>query len=81
MSEEIPVSTAAYIAKDHGYDQVIIIARKVGEIGKEHVTTYGVDKENCHVASRIGDFLKNKVMEWEKKPVISDSLSARSHRE
>ena len=77
---EIPVSTAAYIAKDHGYDQVIIVARKIGEDGGEHVTTYGVDKENCDVAARIGDFLKYKIMGW-KNPIMSDSLSAGGHRE
>lgn len=58
----IPIWTAKDIAKDYGYDQVIIIARKVGE--GEHCTTYGVDKANCDVAARIGDFLKFKVMGW-----------------
>lgn len=61
----IPIWAAKDIAKDYGYDQVIIIARKVGE--GEHCTTYGVDKENCGVAARIGDFLKFKVMGWERE--------------
>jgi hypothetical protein len=61
----IPIYAAKDIAKDYGYDQVIIIARKVGE--GEHCTTYGVDKENCGVAARIGDFLKFKIMGWERE--------------
>lgn len=58
----IPISEAKLIADRYGYDQVVIIARKVGE--GEHCTTYGVDKANCDVAARCGDFLKFKVMGW-----------------
>lgn len=61
----IPISAAESIAKKYGYDQVIIIARQVNH--GEHCTTYGVDKENCAVAARIGDFLKYKVMSWVKE--------------
>jgi hypothetical protein len=60
----IPVSAAGDIAKKYGYDQVIVIARKTGEGGGEHVTTYGVNREHCGVAARIGNFLKHKVMGW-----------------
>ena len=63
----IPIAAAKRIAKQYGYDQVIVIARKVGEDPDphgEHVTTYGVDRANCDVAARIGDFLKHKVMGW-----------------
>jgi hypothetical protein len=63
----IPILAANAIALDYGYDQVIIIARKVGEGGGEHCTTYGVDKANCDVAARCGDFLKHKVMGWHKE--------------
>jgi hypothetical protein len=66
MSKPIPISEGKRIAKLYGYDQVVIIARKVDPNGGEHVTTYGVDKENCSVAARIGDFLKFKVMGWVK---------------
>lgn len=66
----IPIFTAKRIAEQYDYDQVIIIARKVGEAGDdycgEHCTTYGRDKVNCEVASRIGEFLKFKVMGWER---------------
>ena len=62
----IPISAAKKIAKDFDYDQVIIIARKVGEGGNEHVTTYGVDKANCQVAAHLGNFIKREVMKWNK---------------
>ena len=62
----IPISKAKEIADEYGYDQVIIIARHVGDSGGEHCTTYGKDKDNCAVAARIGDFLKYKVMGWVK---------------
>jgi len=60
--KRIPISAAKLIADKYGYDQVIVIARKVGQ--GEHCTTYGVDRENCAVAARAGDFLKLKVMGW-----------------
>lgn len=65
--KRIPISTAENIATRYGYDQVIIIARKVGEEGGEHVTTYGKNKEHCRVAALIGDHLKYEVMGWVKE--------------
>lgn len=66
MTKDIPISAAKKIADSYGYDQVIVIARKVGPegVGREHCTTYGVDKVHCAVAAQIGDFLKHKVMGW-----------------
>jgi hypothetical protein len=55
------------VAEKYGYDQVIIIARKVGEepdLHGEAVTTYGVDKEHREAAAMTGYFLKHKVMQW-----------------
>ena len=63
----IPIHAARHIAEHYGYDQVIIIARKVGDKGGEHCTTYGRDKANCEVAARCGDFLKFNVMGWHKE--------------
>ena len=63
--KRIPIKAGKLIAEEYDYDQVVIIARKVGE--GEHVTTYGVDMQNCNVAARIGDFLKYKVMGWVKE--------------
>ena len=62
----IPIAAAEKIAKSYDYDQVIIIARSVGDGPEhgEHVTTYGRDKDNCNAAAIIGDFLKYKVMGW-----------------
>jgi hypothetical protein len=62
--KDIPILAAKHIADTYGYDQIVIIGRKVGD--GEHVTTYGVDKVNCKVAADIGDFLKYKVMKWER---------------
>ena len=66
MTKPIPISAARVVAEKYGYDQVIIIARKCGEGGREHCTTYGVNKAHCAVAARCGDFLKHEVMGWEK---------------
>jgi len=67
--KSIPISAAKHIADKYGYDQVVIIARRVGGNGGEHVTTYGKDKVHCDVAAKIGDFLKYKVMGWTKEEV------------
>jgi hypothetical protein len=66
--KRIPIAAAQRIAEQYCYDQVVIIARKVGEGGGEHVTTYGVDKANCDVAARIGHFFKHQLMGWPKSP-------------
>ena len=63
----IPISAAKRVAELYGYDQVIIIARKCGDGGREHCTTYGVNEEHCRVAARCGDFLKYEVMEWNRR--------------
>ena len=63
----IPIRAAKEIAARYGWDQVVIIARRVGEDPDphgEHCTTYGVNKEHCAVAAKIGNFLKFKVMKW-----------------
>lgn len=61
---DIPVTAGERIAKSYGYDQVVIVARKVGAGGREHVTTYGIDKVHCDVAARMGNFFKHKLMGW-----------------
>lgn len=67
MSQPIPIEAAKHIAETYGYDQVVIVARKVGPEGCEHVTTYGVDPEHSGVAARIGNFFKHKLMGWPEK--------------
>lgn len=64
--KRIPITAAERIAKEYGYDQVVIIARKVGEDPEpngEHVTTYGINKEHCASAALQGKALK-KFMGW-----------------
>lgn len=68
----IPISAAKHIAKEYGYDQVIVYARKVGETPDphgEHVTTYGVDRRHCTAAASIGDHLKYNVFGWVREAV------------
>lgn len=63
----IPISAGEGICKTYGYDQVVIMARKVGDGGIEHVTTYGVNKTHCDVAARMGYTLKYKIMGWDDR--------------
>lgn len=65
--KSIPTIAAQKIAHTYGYDQVAIVARKVGEDPDphgEHVTTYGVTPDHCTVAARIGSTLKHFLMGW-----------------
>lgn len=62
--KKIPIKAAKDITDRYGYDQIIIYARKVGDKGGEHMTTYGKTKEHCSVAARIGSFLQTKIMGW-----------------
>ena len=61
---ELPIKEARNIAQDYGWDQVIIVARRVGDAGYEHVVTYGKDKANCEAAARAGQALKHHLMRW-----------------
>lgn len=63
----IPIQAAKRIAKEYGYDQVLIYGRRCHDTPEphgEHMTTYGRTREHCDVAARIGDTLK-KFMGWE----------------
>lgn len=59
----ILIEAAKQIADAYGYDQVVIYARKVGEGGGEHMTTYGRTKAHCNVAAKMGQVLQ-KFMGW-----------------
>lgn len=61
--KKIPVKDARHVAETYGYQQVVIIARKHGDGAVEHVTTYGVDADNCKVAAMMGNTLK-RAMGW-----------------
>jgi len=63
----IPIAAAKRIAKEYGYDQVLIYARRCHDTPLphgEHMTTYGRNPEHCSVAARISETLK-KFMGWE----------------
>ena len=62
----IPITAAKYIADTYGYDQIIILGRKVGGGGGEHLTTYGKTKRHCEVIAKAGEFLKREVLKWSK---------------
>lgn len=62
--KSIPIAQAKAIAEIYGYDQIMIYARKVGEHGGEHMTTYGVTKQHCVVIGEIAKFLQMKIMGW-----------------
>jgi len=62
--KDIPISAAKDVAKKYGYDQVMIYARKVGNDGGEHMTTYGVNAAHCTAMAKIGNYLKHKIMKW-----------------
>lgn len=66
MTEQakLPIKAARNIANDHGWDQVIIVARKVGDDGYEHVVTYGKDAAHCEAAARAGNAIKHHLMKW-----------------
>ena len=61
---KIPTKAAEHIAKKYGFDQVIIVARKTGDGSTqgEAVTTYGVTKQHCNIAAKVGEFLMKKIM-------------------
>lgn len=66
----IPISHAERVCKENGLDQVIIIGRKCDTLnsdGYECVTTYGRNRAHCKAAGIIGDFLKTKIMGWDKE--------------
>jgi len=68
----IPIPAARTVADVYGYDQVVIIARRVGnapDVNGEHVTTYGVDAVHCNVAARIGRTLQ-RFMQWPLEPDV-----------
>lgn len=62
MRTTIPVSAASHLAKEYGFDQVVVIARRVG--GDESVTTFGKGPVHKDIAARTGEFLQRSVLGW-----------------
>lgn len=58
----VPISAASRIAKAYAKDQVIVVAWD-GTHGKEHVTTYGRNVEQCRQAALGGDKIK-RALGW-----------------
>lgn len=63
---KIQVMEAQRLAELFGYDQIIIIGRRISGQGSEEVVHYGVDTDNDNAARLIADFLKYKVMRWKR---------------
>lgn len=59
----IPIKAARAVAETFNYDQVVVYARRVGEGGVEHMTTYGVNEVHCEVAALMGKKLQ-EFMGW-----------------
>ena len=59
--DKIPIACAASLGHAHRYDQVIILARRIGDDGLEWVTTWGKNPQHCAAAARIGDALRDNV--------------------
>jgi hypothetical protein len=65
--KRIPIRAAKDIAREFGYDTVIVFARRVGEDGVEHMTTYGVNEKHCASAAQQGRVLQ-RFMGWPDVP-------------
>lgn len=74
---KIPIAAAKRIAKDYDFDQVVIFARKHGDNGTEHVTTFGKSLADCEVAALMGNKLK-KFVGWPEE--LCQSKPARQKR-
>lgn len=75
MTDKIPIVAAETIGKNYRYDQVVIYARRVGDI--EWVTTWGKDRIHCDVAARIGETIgKGVVRPLEEKDAEIARLKA-----
>lgn len=65
MPDRIPITVAERIGKEHGYDQVIINARRANAddtaVTLEWVTTWGKNKLHCDIAARIGNAIRDNV--------------------
>lgn len=74
----IPVETARSIATDYGYDQVIVIGRRVGEDPDphgEHIATAGVGAAHAAIAADAGRALQ-RFMGWPLDPVTDPVVRA-----
>lgn len=79
MRKAIPVKAASALALQYGFDQVIIVARRVGE--GESVTTYGKGRIHKDIAARTGEYLQREVMGWARENTVQqETLPSRGVR-
>lgn len=64
--KKIPISTAKQISKDFNYPEIVIFAYDPVS-GKQHITTYGKNKEMCKDAAKAAEYLK-KALHWNIQP-------------
>lgn len=63
--EPIAPDVLRVFAETYDYDQVIVIARKIGATTSEEVVmTYGRNDTHKAVAASIGNFFKFRVVKW-----------------
>jgi hypothetical protein len=76
--QPIPISSAQEVADRYGYDQVVIIGRRVGSEPDpcgEHVTTFGAEPTHSHVAAAAGRSLQ-RFMRWPLDPEADPVVKA-----
>lgn len=64
MKGIIPIEAVENLGVVFGFDQVIVLARRVGDEGTEQLVTWGDSLEHKHAAARIGDRLTTEVFGW-----------------
>lgn len=60
----IPPAAARRIARAYGYDQVIVLGRRLDASGEEgeHVTAWGPDEAASREAARLGELARRTVL-------------------
>ena len=66
-AKRIPIAAAKRIGEQYGYDQVIIVARKIGVGGRQWHTTWGRNKAHCNAASMIMRWLERQMGSIEER--------------
>ena len=71
MPDPLPIIALAEmeaLCTKYGFNQVIVLARKVGEHGYENLGTHGTDMEHSNAAAAIGEHLRKDVLGWTESP-------------
>ena len=81
--KRIPIAAARRIAEDYGYDQVMIYARKVGDMPDphgDHMTTYGVNTAHCAAMAKVAKYLQTKIMGWHSTQITTSKPKRKPKR-